>query len=54
MDWMFYAMVLGVLFGAISVMLAVRYLVGLRLDRLEKKQQLEEEARQISESNSGL
>ena len=54
MDWMFYVMVLGVLFFAISAMLAIRYLFGLRLERLEKKQRMEEEARQIAESNSGL
>ena len=54
MDWMFYLMVLGVLFFAISAMLAIRYLFGLRLERLEKKQRMEEEARQIAESNSGL
>ena len=54
MDWMFYLMVLGVLFFAISAMLAIRYLFGLRLERLEKMQRMEEEARQTAESNSGL
>lgn len=54
MDWMFYLMVLGVLFFAISAMLAIQYLFGLRLERLEKKQRMEEEARHIAESNSGL
>ena len=54
MDWIFYATVLGVMFFAISALLAIRYLVNLRLERLEKKQQKEEEARQTAESNSGL
>jgi hypothetical protein len=54
MDWMFYLMVLGVLFFAISAMLAVRYLFGIRLERLEKQQEMEQEARQTAESNSGL
>lgn len=54
MDWMFYGIVLGVLFFAISAMLAGRYLLGARLERLEKKQRMEEEARRTAESNSGL
>jgi len=54
MDWMFYLTVLGVLFIVIAAMLATRYLLGLRLDRIEKKQKMEEEARQTAESNSGL
>jgi hypothetical protein len=54
MDWMFYLMVLGLLFFAISAMFAIPYLFGLRLKRLEKKQRMEEEARQIAESNSDL
>lgn len=54
MDWIFYVTVLGVLFFAISALLAIRYLLNLRLERLEKKQRKEEEARQTAESNSGL
>ena len=54
MDWTFYAIVLGVLFFGISAMLAIRYLLGMRLEKLEKKRRMEEEARQIAESNSGL
>jgi hypothetical protein len=54
MDWTFYAIVLGVLFFGISTMLAIRYLLGMRLEKLEKKRRMEEEARQIAESNSGL
>ena len=54
MDWTFYIIVLGVLFFGITAMLAIRYLLSMRLERLEKKQRLEEEARQIAESNSGL
>jgi len=54
MDWVFYGIVLGVLFFGISAMLAVRYLLGARLEKLEKKQRMEEEAKQTAESNSGL
>ena len=54
MDWVFYGIVLGVLFFGISAMLAVRYLLSVRLEKLEKKQRMEEEARQTAESNSGL
>lgn len=54
MDWMFYLMVLGVMFFAISAMLAIPYLFGLRLEKLEKLKKMEEEARQTAESNSGL
>lgn len=54
MDWIFYLIVLGVLFFAISAMLAIPYLFGLRLEKLEKLEKMEEEARQTAESNSGL
>jgi hypothetical protein len=54
MDWVFYGIVLGVLFFGISAMLVVRYLLSVRLEKIEKKQRMEEEARQIAESNSGL
>jgi hypothetical protein len=54
MDWVFYGIVLGVLFFGISAMLAVRYLLSVRLEKLEKKQRMEEEAKQLAESNSGL
>ena len=54
MDWTFYVIVLGVLFFGISAMLAIRYLLGMRLEKIEKKRRMEEEARQIAESNSGL
>ena len=54
MDWTFYIIVLAVLFLGIALMLAARYLLGQRLEKREKKQRLEEEAREIAESNSGL
>ena len=43
-----------VLFGLIATILTVvRFLLGKRLEETEKKRQMEEEARQIAESNSG-
>lgn len=54
MDWMFYLTLLVVLFSIIAVIGSVRYLMNKRLEKLERKQQMEEEARQIAESNSGL
>jgi F0F1-type ATP synthase assembly protein I len=55
MDWMSYLIVFLVLFGLIATILTVvRFLLGKRLEKTEKKRQMEEEARQIAESNSGL
>jgi uncharacterized membrane protein YcjF (UPF0283 family) len=54
MDWMFYLVVLVVLFSIIAVLGIFRYLMHVRLKRIEKKLKMEEEARQIAESNSGL
>ena len=52
---MFYLIVFLVLFGLIATILTVvRFLLGKRLEKTEKKRQMEEEARQIAESNSGL
>jgi hypothetical protein len=34
--------------------LTVRFLVGKRLEKIERERQLEEETRQTAESNSGL
>ena len=54
MDWMFYLIIFAVLFGFIAVILTVRYLLERRLENHEKKRRVEEEARQIAQSNSGL
>jgi len=54
MDWTFYLVSLGVLFGTIGVLLTVRFFVNRRLDKREEKLRMEKEARQIAETNSGL
>ena len=54
MDWMFYLIVFLALFALIATILTVRFLLAKRLDKIEKKRQMEEEARQLAESNSGL
>jgi flagellar biosynthesis/type III secretory pathway M-ring protein FliF/YscJ len=54
MDWMFYLILLFVLFGFVAVISIVRYVMNRRLEKLEREAQMEKEARQIAESNSGL
>lgn len=54
MDWMFYLMVFLVMFALIATLLTIRYFMGKRLESLERKRQMEEDARQTAESNSGL
>ena len=54
MDWMFYLIVFLSLFALISALLVLRYLRGKRLEKLERERQMEEDARQTAESNSGL
>jgi F0F1-type ATP synthase assembly protein I len=54
MDWAFYFMIFGVLIGFFAVILSVRYFLNRRLAKIEKEHQMEEEARQIARSNSGL
>lgn len=54
MDWMFYLIIFAVLFGFIAVILTVRYLLERRLENHEKRRRVEEEARQLAQSNSGL
>lgn len=54
MDWTFYLVSLGVLFAVVAVLLSARLLVNRRLEKREEKLRLEREARQISETNSGL
>ena len=53
MDWNFYLIVFAVLFGIFVILLTFRFLVGKRLEKIERKRQMEDEARQIAESNSG-
>jgi uncharacterized membrane protein YfcA len=54
MDWNSYLIVFVALFGIFVILLTVRFLVGKRLEKPERKRQMEEEARQTAESNSGL
>jgi hypothetical protein len=54
MDWMFYLVVFAVVFGFLAVMQTFRYILSKRLEKEEKKRRMEQEARQTSESNSGL
>jgi len=54
MDWMFYIMIFAIVFGFLAIMQTVRYVLSKRLEKEEKKRRMEEEAREISESNSGL
>jgi predicted membrane protein len=54
MDWTFYLIVFLVLFSFLATMLAIRYIVNRRLENIERKQRLEEEAKQVAETNSGL
>jgi Tfp pilus assembly protein PilO len=53
-DWNFYLIVFAALFGIFVTLLTVRFFVSKRLEKLERKRQIEEEARQTAESNSGL
>jgi Tfp pilus assembly protein PilO len=54
MDWMFYLIIFAILFGFITVILSVRFLINRRLQKIEKKRQMEAQARRTAESNSGL
>jgi len=54
MNWNFYLIVFVVLFGFIAVLMTVRYFVDKRLEKIEKRHQMEEDVRQTAESNSGL
>ena len=54
MDWTFYLVSLGILFGTIAVLLTVRFFVNKRLDKREQKLRMEKESRQTAETNSGL
>ena len=54
MDWMFYLIIFAIVFGFLAAMQTIRYVLSKRLESEEKKRRMEEEAREISESNSGL
>jgi len=54
MDWYFYFTIFAVLIGFFAVILTVRYFMNRQLAKKEQEHQMEEEARQISRSNSGL
>ena len=54
MDWMFYFYVFVILLSIIAVLLTIRHMLIKRHEKLEKKQQIEEDAQQIAKSNSGL
>ncbi len=54
MDWSFYLIVFVALFGFIAALMTVRYFVGKRLEKIEQKRQMDDEARQTAESNSDL
>ena len=54
MDWFFYITIFAVLIGFFAVILSAPYFFNRQLAKKEKEHQMEEEARQISRSNSGL
>ena len=54
MDWMFYLIVFLALFALITTLLTVRYFMGKRLEKIEKKRQMKEDAQETARSNSGL
>ncbi len=54
MDWMFYLIVAVALFVVFAAILAIRYYLSERIEKLERAEQVEEDARRAAESNSGL
>lgn len=54
MDWAFYLVLGIVLFAIVAGALVLRYLLMLRLEEIERKAELEQEARETAEANSGL
>jgi hypothetical protein len=54
MDWKFYLIVFLALFGLVAILLTARFFLAKRPEKIERTRQMEEEARQIAESNSGL
>lgn len=54
MDWEFYGILFLILFGIVALLLSIRLVLSRRIDRYEAKRRVEEEARRVSETNSGL
>ena len=54
MNWTFYLILALVLLAVLIPILAIRYYVNERLDRIERIAIQKEEEQKISESNSGL
>jgi len=54
MDWASYLVVSLVLFAFIATLMTIRLFMDKRLEKMEEKRQMEEDARQAAESNSGL
>ena len=54
MDWMFYGTVFLVLFGIVALLLSFRHLMNSRIERYERKREIEKEAKHTAETNSGL
>ena len=54
MNWQFYLLIFGALFAFIVAMLLLRHWMHALHVSNDKKRRLEEDAKKISESNSGL
>ena len=54
MNWQFYLLIFGALFAFIVVMLVIRHWMHALQVSNAKKQRMEEDAKNSSESNSGL
>jgi hypothetical protein len=54
MDWPFLLIVGGVLFVVIVGALCMRYWFEGRVDEIERKENIKQEAKETAESNSGL
>lgn len=54
MDWVFYLIVGMVLFAIIVAVLVARYFLALRLEEVQRSEEIEEDARDTAEANSGL
>jgi hypothetical protein len=54
MDWVFLLILGAVLFVVIAGVLVLRYVWMIRLEAAERREEMEQEARETAESNSGL
>lgn len=54
MNWQFYLLIFGALFAFIVAMLLLRHWMHTLQVSSDKKRRMEEDAKKISESNSGL